>query len=242
MTWVEGRCLSYGSAIPYQLVLDLLRSNCGIAETDTPETIADKLRSGLLEVGMDPDEDAPVLFHLLEIKDAAASPALSNPEAVKNRAFETLRRLAINGSQQRPLVLVLEDLHWVDKVSEEFLGYSRGIRDARSFCRDLPPGLPAAVDRQILCGTDAATAVVPRRQPPDGSLGAPRRASCRSRDPRNRRQGRRQSVSFSSSWRCTPAKQGSSIGPDGAEHDPRGRDGAIDRLPEQTKRLLQMRQ
>ena len=96
-----------------------------------PETIADKLRSGLLEVGIDPDEDAQVLFHLLEIKDAANSPALSNPEAFKNRAFDTLRRLAVNGSQKRPLVLVLEDLHWVDKISEEFLGYlAEHIRDA----------------------------------------------------------------------------------------------------------------
>jgi class 3 adenylate cyclase len=36
ITWVEGRCLSYGTAIPYLLVLDLLRSNCEIVETDGP--------------------------------------------------------------------------------------------------------------------------------------------------------------------------------------------------------------
>jgi hypothetical protein len=34
VTWVEGRCLSYGTAIPYLLVLDLLRSNCGVLDTD----------------------------------------------------------------------------------------------------------------------------------------------------------------------------------------------------------------
>ena len=37
VTWIEGRCVSYGAAIPYLLMLDLLRSNCGILETDTPE-------------------------------------------------------------------------------------------------------------------------------------------------------------------------------------------------------------
>ena len=37
VTWIEGRCVSYGTAIPYLLMLDLLRSNCGILETDTPE-------------------------------------------------------------------------------------------------------------------------------------------------------------------------------------------------------------
>ena len=76
-TWVEGRCLSYGTAIPYLLALDLLRSNCGIVEADTPDIVAEKVRAGLREVGMDPDEDGPVLLHLLEIKDAAGSPALA---------------------------------------------------------------------------------------------------------------------------------------------------------------------
>ncbi len=131
-TWVEGRCLSYGTAIPYLLALDLLRSTCGIVETDTPDTVAEKVRAGLREVGMDPDEDGPVLLHLLDIKDAAGSPALSNPEAVKSKAFETLRQLTVKGSLRRPLIQVLEDLHWVDKISEEFLGFlAENIRDAR---------------------------------------------------------------------------------------------------------------
>ncbi len=122
----------YGTAIPYLLVLDLLRSNCGIQETDTPDQVAEKLRAGLREVGMGPDEDSAVLLHLLEIKDAADSPALSHPEAVKSKAFETLRQLTIKGSRRRPLVLVLEDLHWVDKVSEEFIGFlAENVRDAR---------------------------------------------------------------------------------------------------------------
>jgi class 3 adenylate cyclase/tetratricopeptide (TPR) repeat protein len=132
VTWVEGRCLSYGTAIPYLLVLDVLRSNCGILETDEPDTVAEKVRSGLRGVGMEPDEDGPVLLHLLEIKGVADSLALSNPEAVKNKAFETFRQLAVKGSQQRPLILVIEDLHWVDKISEEFLGFlAENVRDVR---------------------------------------------------------------------------------------------------------------
>jgi class 3 adenylate cyclase/tetratricopeptide (TPR) repeat protein len=132
VTWVEGRCLSYGTAIPYLLALDLLRSNCGIAESDTRETVLRKLRASLREVEINPDDDGPVLLHLLEIKDAAASPALSNPEAVKSKAFETLRQLMVKRSLQRSLILVLEDLHWVDRISEEFLGFlAESIRDAR---------------------------------------------------------------------------------------------------------------
>jgi tetratricopeptide (TPR) repeat protein len=122
VTWVEGRCLSYGTSIPYLLVIDLLRSHCGIVETDTPDAIAEKVRSSLFELGLDPDQDGPVLLHLLGIEDVAGSPALSNPEAVKAKIFEVFRRLSIRRSRRRPLVLVLEDLHWVDKASEELLG------------------------------------------------------------------------------------------------------------------------
>jgi len=131
-SWIEGRCVSYGTAIPYLLVLDLLRSNSGIVEADTPVAMAEKVRSGLREVGMDPDENGPVLLHLLEVDGVARSPALSNPEAVKNKAFETFRLLAVKGSEQRPLIFVLEDLHWVDAISEEFVGFlAENVRDAR---------------------------------------------------------------------------------------------------------------
>jgi class 3 adenylate cyclase/tetratricopeptide (TPR) repeat protein len=119
VTWVEGRCLSYGTAIPYLLILDVLRSNCGIVETDTPEEITQKVRIGLIEVGMDPDQDGPFLLHLLGITGADDPSMLSQPEAVKEKTFEVFRQLAVKGSQRRPLVLVLEDLHWVDTLSQE---------------------------------------------------------------------------------------------------------------------------
>jgi class 3 adenylate cyclase/tetratricopeptide (TPR) repeat protein len=123
VTWIEGRCVSYGTAIPYLLMLDLLRSNCGILESDAPEAIIEKVRSGLERVGMDPDQDSPVLLHLLGVKDSRAAPALSNPEAVKAKTFEIFRQVSIKLSLERPLVLVLEDLHWIDNISDEFLGF-----------------------------------------------------------------------------------------------------------------------
>jgi len=123
VTWLEGRCLSYGTAIPYLPILDLLRSSCGIAENDSREAIAEKVSLGLTRVGMNPEQDGPVLFHLLGIKDVSGSLLLSNPEAVKGGTFEILRQISIKLSQERSLVLVLEDLHWIDKISEEFLGF-----------------------------------------------------------------------------------------------------------------------
>ncbi|HEY1260008.1 MAG TPA: adenylate/guanylate cyclase domain-containing protein [Stellaceae bacterium] len=130
-TWLEGRCLSYGGSIPYQLVLDLLRGNCGIGDADLPETAAEKVRAGLREVGMDADEGAPVLLHLLGI-ESAAGPGFANPEAVKAKAFDVLRQLCVKGSLQRTLIFVVEDLHWVDRISEEFLGFlAENFREIR---------------------------------------------------------------------------------------------------------------
>ena len=132
VTWVEGRCVSYGTTIPYWLLLDLLRSNCGIVETDTPVVITEKVRSGLQEIGIDPEQDSRVLLHLLGVDDIGGSTGLSNPEAVKAKAFEIFRQIGVKGSRLRPLVLVLEDLHWVDKMSEEFLGFlAENAPDAR---------------------------------------------------------------------------------------------------------------
>jgi class 3 adenylate cyclase/tetratricopeptide (TPR) repeat protein len=123
LTWIEGRCASYGAAIPYQLALDLLRSHCGIAEADTPAVIGAKVSAGLHEVGMDPGEETPFLLHALGIEAIEEPALLSRPETVKERTFEIFRQLAVNGSRRRPLVLVLEDLHWADTLSGELVGY-----------------------------------------------------------------------------------------------------------------------
>ncbi|MBI4640701.1 MAG: AAA family ATPase [Candidatus Tectomicrobia bacterium] len=120
VTYLEGRCLSYGSAIPYLPVADIIRSNCGIMEADSPEAIIEKVGFGLQEVGMDPDEGVPYLLHLLGMKEGTDRLALISPEAIKLRTFETLRKMSLNGSRRRPIIFVVEDLHWIDKTSEEY--------------------------------------------------------------------------------------------------------------------------
>jgi hypothetical protein len=72
---------------------------------------------------VDAEEDTAVLLHLLGVKNAHASAALGTPEIIKARAFQILSQISINLSRRRSLVLVLEDLHWIDKTSEEFLGF-----------------------------------------------------------------------------------------------------------------------
>src|SRR5262244_726288 len=121
VTYLEGRCLSYGSTIPYHPLIDVLRHNCGISETDSPEAIVEKVRFALQEVGMDPEASAPYLFQLLGVKEGTESLAVLTPEAIRTRTFDTLKQMSLKGSQQRSLIFEIEDLHWIDKTSEEYL-------------------------------------------------------------------------------------------------------------------------
>ena len=59
VTYREGRCVSYGSAVPYLPVLDMLRQNFVITEADSAESIAEKVYAALFELEMDAEEWAP---------------------------------------------------------------------------------------------------------------------------------------------------------------------------------------
>lgn len=117
-TYLEGHCLSYGSTTPYLPVLDIVRHNCALKETDDPETISEKVHLSLQGVGLAAVEYAPYLLHLLGIQTAIDSLATLSPEAIKARVFATLRQMSLYGSQRRPIIFVVEDLHWIDKTSE----------------------------------------------------------------------------------------------------------------------------
>jgi class 3 adenylate cyclase/tetratricopeptide (TPR) repeat protein len=123
ITYLQGRCLSYGAAIPYVPVVDIVRASHGLADTDSPETMAEKVRAGLRDVGMDPEASAPYLLHMLGVKDPTEPLAALGPEVIKARTFETLRQMALRGSRQRTLIIEVEDLHWVDRTSEEYLAF-----------------------------------------------------------------------------------------------------------------------
>ena len=55
------------------------------------------------------------------MKAGTESIAVFTPEAIRTRTFETLKQMSLNGSQQRPLIFAIEDLHWIDKTSEDYL-------------------------------------------------------------------------------------------------------------------------
>jgi DNA-binding winged helix-turn-helix (wHTH) protein len=121
LTYLCGRCLSYGQTTPYLPVLDLLRHAWGITPADRLQGIATKVRRGLHQVGMTSDDAAALLLALLGVEEDPASVAALLSEVRKARTFATLVQLCLHGRQQRPLILEIEDLHWIDATSEEWL-------------------------------------------------------------------------------------------------------------------------
>jgi tetratricopeptide (TPR) repeat protein len=100
-------------------VLELLRASCGIADADSPEDVAVKVGAAARAMGMG-DEERDVLAHFLGMKLDADGLTEVDPQAFKARAFEALRQLTIRRSRQGPLVVLLEDVHWIDRASEEY--------------------------------------------------------------------------------------------------------------------------
>ena len=121
LTYLEGRCLSYGGSTPYLPVLDLLRHHCGIIDADGPEAIQANVRQSLQEEQMVPDEWEPYLLHLLGVPEAMDRLATLSPQAIKARTFTTLTQMYLNGARRRALIIEVEDLHWIDPTSEEYL-------------------------------------------------------------------------------------------------------------------------
>ena len=65
----------------------------------------------------------PYLLELLSVKDSGIDRISMSPEGKKDRIIESLKQIILKGSEIRPLVMAIEDLHWIDKSSEEALKY-----------------------------------------------------------------------------------------------------------------------
>ncbi|KPJ54544.1 MAG: hypothetical protein AMJ37_00500 [Dehalococcoidia bacterium DG_18] len=70
-------------------------------------------------MGVDEASTLPFILEMLSVKDSGIDALNLSPEARKDRILEALRRIVLKGSEMRPLVVAVEDLHWVDKSSEE---------------------------------------------------------------------------------------------------------------------------
>jgi class 3 adenylate cyclase/tetratricopeptide (TPR) repeat protein len=121
--FLEGRCLSYSKGVAYHLVIDILKANFEIQEGNRDSEIREKVKRGLKIIGMDETSSLPYLLELFSVKDSGIDKIPMSPEARKDRTMEVTKLITLKGSEIRPLILAYEDLHWVDKSSEEVLQY-----------------------------------------------------------------------------------------------------------------------
>jgi class 3 adenylate cyclase/tetratricopeptide (TPR) repeat protein len=120
-TFLEGKCLSYSRGVAYHPIIDILKSNFDVRDTDGDLEIRNKVAKGLTVLGVDKDTTSPYLLELLAVKDSGIDKIAMSLEARKDRTLEALKRIVLKGSEIRPLIMAIEDLHWIDKSSEESL-------------------------------------------------------------------------------------------------------------------------
>jgi len=121
VTFLEGKCLSYSRGVAYHPVIDILKSNFDIHEGEGDQEIREKVKKGLKLIGADEPSTLPYLLELLSIKDSGIDQISMSPEAKKDRIIESIKRIVLRGSEIRPLIMAFEDLHWLDKSSEDVL-------------------------------------------------------------------------------------------------------------------------
>ena len=86
--------------------------------------IRNKVKQGLQAIGCG-GRTRPALHPGASLRQgsAASSKIAISPEGKKDKTIETIKKLILKGSEQRPLVMAIEDLHWIDKTSEDVLKY-----------------------------------------------------------------------------------------------------------------------
>jgi class 3 adenylate cyclase len=117
VTWRQGRCLPYGEGISFWALGEMVKAQAGVLEADQPDVVASKLDESVVAL-LDPSEAGWVKRHLGVLagsgEDGEANPSRDESFAAWRRYLEAL-------AEQRPTVLVFEDLHWADEGLLDFV-------------------------------------------------------------------------------------------------------------------------
>ena len=119
-TFLTGICIPYGRNINFLPVIDLVKASLGIVEGMSEEEVGNRImeraKDGLAQM-------VPFYRNLLSLKVDDPRFNILDPEGRKYGTFEAVKNLILAMSEEKPLVIFLEDVHWMDKISEEFFTY-----------------------------------------------------------------------------------------------------------------------
>jgi tetratricopeptide (TPR) repeat protein len=118
---LESASVSYGKATPYFPVIDLLKRYCHVEERDDPRTLRAKVTGQILTLDEALQETIPALLALLDALPADSPFLTLDPSQRRQGTLDGLKRLLMRESQVQPLLLVSEDLHWIDTETQALL-------------------------------------------------------------------------------------------------------------------------
>ena len=119
VTWRQGRCLAYGDGVTLWALSEIVKAQAGIVEQDTPADVEQKLRDAVAEVLADSGDANWVESQLRSLVGLSAESELGDDR--RGAAFAAWRRFLEAMAEQRPLIVVFEDLHWADESLLDFV-------------------------------------------------------------------------------------------------------------------------
>ena len=118
---LEAFAVSHGKASPYLPIIDLLKNYFQIEPGDDERSRRQKIIGQVLELDRSLEDILPYLFSLLGIEDPASSLQQMDAQIRRQRTFGALKKLFLRESLNQPLILIFEDLHWIDGETQGFL-------------------------------------------------------------------------------------------------------------------------
>jgi adenylate cyclase len=121
VTYLEGECRPHGEALPFDLIVQLLEANFGLDDGETERAQVEKIETAVERLDPTLGWTVPHLKHLLALPAPELDVEGLDEAQRKRRMVEAVKMLTLRGARHRPLVLVMEDLQWIDRSSQDYL-------------------------------------------------------------------------------------------------------------------------
>src|SRR5712692_5231153 len=118
---LETFSVSHGKAYPYLPLIELLNNYFHLTPQDDERHRREKITGRVLTLDRALEDTLPYLFFLLGVAEPASSLQQMDPQIRRRRTFEAIKRLLLRESRNQPLLLIFEDLHWLDNETQAFL-------------------------------------------------------------------------------------------------------------------------
>jgi class 3 adenylate cyclase/tetratricopeptide (TPR) repeat protein len=118
---LEASSVSYGKAISYLPVVDLLKDYFNIGDRDNHREMRDKVMGRVLGLDRALEPLLSPLLGLLDVPVEDPNWQTLDPPQRRHRTLDTVKRLLLRESQVQPLIVVFEDLHWIDSETQALL-------------------------------------------------------------------------------------------------------------------------